>query len=49
VPPDVEGVRQMGYHPVVAPLISETNVVRHDPDKLASAVMRLLFERAPRL
>lgn len=49
VPPDVEGVRQMGYHPVVAPLISETEVVRHDPDKLASAVMRLLFERAPRL
>lgn len=45
VVPDADGVRKMGFQPVVAGLISETNVVRHDPDKLAAALTRLIFDR----
>jgi uncharacterized cofD-like protein len=45
VMPDPDAVRRMGYHPVVAGLISQTRVVRHDPDKLASALTRLVFDR----
>ncbi len=45
VMPDPDAVRRMGYHPVVAGLVSQTQVVRHDPDKLASALTRLVFDR----
>lgn len=47
VTPDVDAIRQLGYTPVVCPLISQTDVVRHDPEQLGGAVMRLLFERGP--
>jgi uncharacterized cofD-like protein len=43
VEPDVDRLRQMGYKPVTGDLMSETDYVRHDPARLASALMDLLF------
>lgn len=39
--PDVEKIREMGFRPVVENLISETQLVRHDPERLAEAIFRL--------
>ncbi|MDP3722743.1 MAG: YvcK family protein [Candidatus Omnitrophota bacterium] len=41
VEPDVERIRALGYQVVIDDLISSENMVRHDPEKLARAVMRL--------
>lgn len=41
VEPDVFEVREMGYRPIVGDYISQTEVVRHDPEKLAQAILRL--------
>jgi len=46
VHPDVDRIRQMGYRPVVGNFISQTHVVRHDPERLAAAIIRLLQMRA---
>lgn len=43
VEPDIAKIKEMGYRPVTSDLISESNVVRHDPDKLANAILRLLY------
>lgn len=40
--PDVEKIRALGFRPIVGDYISQTAVVRHDPQKLAAAVMRLV-------
>ncbi len=42
VEPDVHKIREMGYRPLTGDFISQTEVVRHDPDKLAQAILRLL-------
>ncbi|HOM80303.1 MAG TPA: YvcK family protein [Armatimonadota bacterium] len=42
VEPDVEKIRQMGFKCIVGDFISETNLVRHDPEKLARAIARLV-------
>jgi len=42
VEPDVAAVRALGVTPVEARLISEEDVVRHDPASVARALMRLL-------
>ena len=42
VEPDLALIREMGYRPIVGDFISETNVVRHDPAKLAEAIMNLI-------
>ncbi len=42
VEPDVAEIRAMGYRPVVGNYISQTDVVRHDPDKLADAILKLV-------
>jgi uncharacterized cofD-like protein len=39
---DLEAVRQLGVTPIAAPLISEEDVVRHDPETLARALVRVL-------
>ncbi|MBI3910536.1 MAG: YvcK family protein [Armatimonadetes bacterium] len=46
VHPDLERIRQMGYRPVVGQFISQTHVVRHDPLRLAQAIVQLLNSRA---
>ncbi|MDQ2985639.1 MAG: YvcK family protein [Armatimonadota bacterium] len=38
---DTERIRAMGYKPVAANLISESDVVRHDPNRVAESIMRL--------
>ncbi len=43
VEPDPAKIREMGYRPVTGDFISESNVVRHDPDKLANAILRMLY------
>jgi len=43
VKPDVENIRQMGFRAVVGDFISQTDVVRHDPHKLAAAIFRLMY------
>lgn len=42
VEPDVNTIREMGYRPIVGDYISQTDVVRHDPEKLAQAIFRLV-------
>lgn len=46
VSPDIDVVREMGYKPITGDFISQTDVVRHDPQKLAQAILRLVFERS---
>lgn len=41
VEPDVERIRAMGIKAVAANLISETDLVRHDPMRVAEAIMRI--------
>jgi len=43
VEPDVENIRALGYTPILGDFISETNVVRHDTDKLADAIFRVII------
>jgi uncharacterized cofD-like protein len=38
---DPDRVRAMGYKPIVGNFISETDVVRHDPGRLAEAIFRI--------
>ncbi|HEX2998931.1 MAG TPA: gluconeogenesis factor YvcK family protein [Armatimonadota bacterium] len=42
VSPDVEHIRRQGYKCIVGDFISETNLVRHDPEKLARAIAGLV-------
>ena len=42
VEPDAAKIRDMGYRPIVGDYISQTDVVRHDPQKLADAIFRLV-------
>jgi uncharacterized cofD-like protein len=44
--PDVDVIREMGYKPITGSFISQTDVVRHDPHKLAQAILRLAFEKS---
>ena len=39
---DAAEIREMGYRPIVGDYISQTDVVRHDPDKLADAILKLV-------
>lgn len=43
VEPDIADIRDMGYRPIVGDYISQTDVVRHDPDKLAEAIIKLSY------
>lgn len=43
VEPDLDRLRQMGYKPVTGDFMSETDYVRHDPARLASALIDLLY------
>ncbi len=45
VEPDIDRIRSMGYRCVTGDFISQTDVVRHDPDKLAQAMMQLVRRR----
>lgn len=45
VTPDVEVIAARGYKAVKGSFISESAVVRHDPDKLAKNILRLWSER----
>ncbi len=42
VEPDAARIREMGYRPIVGDYISQTDVVRHDPEKLAQAILKLI-------
>lgn len=46
VSPDVDTIREMGYKPITGNFISQTEVVRHDPEELAQAILRLVFEKS---
>jgi len=46
VSPDVDAIREMGYRPITGNFISQTDVVRHDPEKLAQAILRLMVEKS---
>ncbi len=43
VTPDVETIRAMGYTPLAVNLISQTDIVRHDPARLAEAIYRIIL------
>ena len=43
VTPDVDEIRKMGYTPVAVNLISQTDIVRHDPARLAEAIYRIIL------
>ncbi len=40
VEPDTAAIRHMGYELIVGNYISQTDVVRHDPEKLAQAILK---------
>jgi uncharacterized cofD-like protein len=42
VEPDIDRIRTLGLRPIPGDLMSETDVVRHDPVKLAGRLMNLL-------
>ncbi len=42
VVPDVERITAMGFTPVTAAVIGETETVRHDPDRLATVVLGII-------
>ena len=43
VEPNAAVIREMGYKPILGDYISQTAVVRHDPAKLADAIIKLLY------
>ena len=43
VTPDVDNIRAMGYTPVAVNLISQTDIVRHDPARLTEAIYRIIL------
>jgi uncharacterized cofD-like protein len=43
VEPDLDAIRELGYNPVPASLISQSDVVRHDSRLLADAIFRLIM------
>ena len=43
VVPDVEAIRAQGYTPIAVNLISQTDIVRHDPARLAEAIYRIIL------
>ena len=43
VEPDISAIRETGYRPIIGDFISQTNVVRHDPEKLANAIVKLIY------
>lgn len=45
VAPDADVIASKGYVPVRGSFISESAVVRHDPDKIARAILRLYAQR----
>jgi hypothetical protein len=44
---DVDAIRALGLHPVAEDLISEEELVRHDPRKITSVLLQLLAAEAP--
>lgn len=45
VTPDADTIAARGYRAIKGTFISDTAVVRHDPDKIARAILRLFSER----
>jgi uncharacterized cofD-like protein len=45
VHPDVESIKALGFRPITGDFLSESAVVRHDPQKLSQAIVRLLTHR----
>jgi uncharacterized cofD-like protein len=43
ISPDVEKIEQMGISVIPAKLVSKSDMVRHDPQKLAQAIMSLAY------
>jgi len=43
VTPDVDNIRTLGYTPVAVNLISQTDIVRHDPARLTEAIYRIIL------
>jgi uncharacterized cofD-like protein len=42
VVPDSDRIKSLGYKPIAANLISESDVVRHDPHRIAEAIARMV-------
>lgn len=42
VEPDMDRIRALGYRPMPGSFVSGTDLVRHDPTKLATAIIRML-------
>lgn len=43
VAPDVEAIRALGYTPRAENLVSQTDVARHDPKRLAEAIFKIIL------
>jgi uncharacterized cofD-like protein len=43
VEPDIAEIRELGCRPIVGDYISQTDVVRHDSEKLAQAIFKLVY------
>ncbi len=42
VQPDIDKIRQMGYRVITGNFMSETNVVRHNPQAVTQAILRII-------
>jgi hypothetical protein len=45
VVPDTELIKSMGYHPITGKFLSETQLVRHDHERLSLAILNLWQSR----
>jgi uncharacterized cofD-like protein len=46
VRPDPEKIRQLGVRTILGDFISQSSVVRHDPEKLSEAIIRLIHRKS---
>jgi 2-phospho-L-lactate transferase/gluconeogenesis factor (CofD/UPF0052 family) len=47
VDPDIDAIRALGVRPVAEDVISEEELVRHDPRKIATVLLQLLATVSP--
>lgn len=40
---DIDVIKQMGFKPIARPMISLTNLVRHNPDELAKCILEVIW------
>ena len=45
IEPDLERIRALGVEPIPGSFVHEGDLLRHDPDRVTSALLEILMER----